>query len=405
VAKVVIIGNGIAGNTAADHVRRRHPDCTIDIVGEELHPIYNRMGIARLVYGRSAMSGLQLFTDEWYERNKVTLWLNTLVSEVDRPRREVVLGTGERLPYDRLILTTGAAVSVPPIEGLDRPAVFVLRSADDAVGIRAYAQRHRCRRAIVVGGGLLGLEAAHALHSFGLRPTVVQRSTRLLAGQFDERAADLLERYLTGLGVHLVLGVTPVAVVGQEGGLALTLSDGSAMATDMVVLCTGIRSNVALAVAAGLDVDRGVLVDDGMKTSDPNIYAAGDIVQYRSEIPGLWPIAVEQAEVAAANVVGDKKTYESRPQVTILKGIGLSATAIGDVDGRKGDEIVVREPPPDEVRYLKLVIRSGILVGAVLLGDWTEATSIIDAVVSGRNVSMMLPVLRAGDISTLGEAA
>jgi NADPH-dependent 2,4-dienoyl-CoA reductase/sulfur reductase-like enzyme/ferredoxin len=405
VARVIIIGNGIAGNTAADHIRRRHPDCTVDIIGEELHPTYNRMGIARLVYGRSAMSGLQLFTDEWYERNRVTLWLNTLVSEIDRPRREVVLGTGERLPYDRLILTTGAAASVPPIEGLHRPAVFVMRSADDAVGIRAYAQRHRCRRAIVVGGGLLGLEAAHALHTFGTRPTVVQRSARLLVGQFDERAAGLVERYLTGLGVHLVLGVTPVAVVEQDGGLALSLSDGSAMATDMVVLCTGIRPNTELAVAAGLEVDRGVVVDDGMKTSDPTIYAAGDIVQYRSDVPGLWPIAVAQAEVAAANVAGDRKTYEPRPQVTILKGIGLSATAVGEVDGRTGDDILVREPPPDEVRYLKLVIRHGILVGAMLLGDWTEATSIVDAVASGRDVSAMLPTLRAGDMSPLGEPA
>src|SRR5262249_3617987 len=217
----------------------------------------------------------------------------------DRRRREVVLGTGEGLPSDRLILTTGAAASVPPIEGRNHPAVFVLRSADDAVGIRAHAQRHRCSRAIVVGGGLLGLEAAHALHTFGLRPTVVQRSTRLLVGQFDERAAGLVERYLTGLGVHLVLGVTPVAVVEQERGLALTLTDGRAMAPDLTVLCTGIRPNIALAAAAGLDVDRGVLVDDTMKTSDPNIYAAGDIVQYRNRIPGLWPIAVEQAEVAA----------------------------------------------------------------------------------------------------------
>jgi nitrite reductase (NADH) large subunit len=291
---------------------------------------------------------------------------------------------------------------VPPIEGLNHPAVFVLRRADDAVGIRAYAQRHRSRRAIVVGGGLLGLEAAHALHTFGLRPTVVQRSSRLLLGQFDERAAGLIQHYLTGLGVHLVLGVTPAAVVEQDGGLALTLSDGSAMATDIVVLCTGIRPNVDLAVTAGLDVDRGVLVDDGMQTSDPHIYAAGDIVQHRSEIPGLWPIAVEQAEVAAANVTGDKKTYTPRPQVTILKGIGLSATAIGDVDGRNGDEILIHEPPPDEVRYLKLVIRNGILAGAVLLGDWTEATSIVDAVTSRRNVSTMLPALRTGDMSPLG---
>jgi nitrite reductase (NADH) large subunit len=161
---VVVVGNGIAGNTAADHVRRRHPDCTIDIIGEELHPVYNRMGISRLVYGRSAMAGLRLLGDEWYTRHEVTPWLNTLVSEIDREAREVLLGTGERLPYDRLILAMGAASFVPPLEGIEREGVFVMRNADDAIGIRAYAQRNRCRRAVVVGGGLLGLEAAYALH-------------------------------------------------------------------------------------------------------------------------------------------------------------------------------------------------------------------------------------------------
>ena len=142
-----------------------------------------------------------------------------------------------------------------------------------------------------------------------------------------------------------------------------------------------------------------------MRTSDTNIYAAGDMVQFRSEVSDRWPVAAEQAEVAAANVAGDKKVYEHRPQVTILKGIGLSATAIGEVDGRTGDEIVVREPGLDDVQYLKLVIRNGILVGAVLLGDWTETATIVDAVASGRNVSTMLPVLRTGDISPFGEAA
>jgi NADPH-dependent 2,4-dienoyl-CoA reductase/sulfur reductase-like enzyme/ferredoxin len=405
VARVVIIGNGIAANTAADHCRRRHPDCMVDIIGEEMHPFYNRMSIGRLVYERSSMSGLQLFTDEWYKEKGFTLWLNTLVSEIDTGQREVVVGTGERLPFDRLILTMGAAASFPPIEGLRRDGVFALRNADDAVGIRAYAQRHGCRRIIVVGGGLLGLEAAHALHTLGLRVTVVQRGPRLLKGQLDARAAGLVERYLTGFGIHIVFGVTPAAVTGKENGLALTLSDGSSMDADMVVVCAGIRPNIELASAAGLKVARGVVVDKYMRTSDPAIYAAGDVAEYQGVIQGLWPIAVTQAEIAAANAVGDARTYEPCPQVTILKDVGLPVASIGEVDGREGDEIVVHEPPPDEVRYLKLVIRGNVLAGAVLVGDWLETTGIVDAVAAGTDVSGMIAALRAGDLSPFRDGA
>lgn len=383
IERVVVVGNGIAGNTAADHVRRRHPDCTIDIIGEELHPVYNRMGISRLVYGRSAMAGLSLLGDEWYERNAVTPWLNTLVSEIDRDARDVLLGTGERLHYDRLILAMGASAFVPPLEGLDRNGVFVMRNADDAIGIRAHAQRNRARRAIVVGGGLLGLEAAYALHRFGLRVTVVQHSERLLERQLDERGSALLERYFLGLGVSVLLGAAPSAVREDNGGLALALADGEAVPAEIVVVCTGIRPQIDLAAAAGLEVARGIVVDEHLRTSDPAVYAAGDIAEYDGAIYGLWPVAVAQAEVAAANAVGDVRRYEPQPPVTILKGVGLSAKAIGDVEGREGDEITVREPSEDEVRYSKVVRRDGVPVGAVLIGDWPDAAEIIDAVAAG----------------------
>ncbi len=386
VEHVVIVGNGIAGNTAADHVRRRHPHCTIDIVGEELHPVYNRMGISRLVYGRSAMAGLQLLGDDWYERNSVTPWLNTLVNEIDRDARHVLLGTGERLPYDRMILAMGASASVPPLDGLDRRDVFVMRTADDAIGIRAHAQRARARRAIVVGGGLLGLEAAYALHRFGLRVTVVQHSERLLERQLDERGSALLERYFTGLGIGVLLGVTPASVRDHDGKPALVLADGRLVGADIFVVCTGIRPQIELARAAGLDVGRGVIVDEYLRTSDPSIYAAGDIAEFGGAIYGLWPVAVAQAEVAAANVVGDVRRYEPQPPVTILKGVGLSVQAIGEIEGTEGDEVDVREPSEDDIRYAKVVSRGGIPVGALMIGDWPDAAETIDAVASGRPV-------------------
>jgi len=401
VRRVVVIGNGIAGSTAADHVRRRHQDCTIDIVGAEVHPTYNRMGISRLVYGRSEMAGLRLLTEEWYERNRITPWLNTLVDEIDREGNEVVLGTGERLPYDRVILATGAAAWVPPVRGLDRPGVFVLREADDAIDIRAHAQRNHDRRAVVVGGGLLGLEAVYALHRFGLRTTVVQRGPQLILGQLDRRGAELLERYFLGLGVNVVLDAEPVSVEDVGPGLGLELSDGTFVPADIVVVCAGIRPAAELARRAGLDVELGVVVDEHMRTSDPAIFAAGDVAEHLGLSHGLWPIAVAQAEVAAANAVGDVRTYAPLPPVAVLKGVGLSVKSAGDVDGRPGDELIAYEPAEDEVRYWKVVVRDGVLVGAVLVGEWADGTTVVDAVASATDVSPLLPALRAGDLSVL----
>ena len=166
VKRVVIVGNGIAGVTAADHIRRRHPHCEIHLVGREPHHLYNRMGITRLIYGRSAMQGLYLLPDQWYEDFNITCWLNTQVTQIDSQQRQIALGTGEILGYDRLILTTGSRSFVPPIAGFGGAGTFVLRTAEDAMSIRAYVQKQSCRNAVVAGGGLLGLEAAYGLNKW-----------------------------------------------------------------------------------------------------------------------------------------------------------------------------------------------------------------------------------------------
>ena len=206
VANVVVLGNGIAGVTAVDHIRRRHPLTQIDLVAEEPHHLYNRMGIARLVYGKSAMQGLYLNPDAWYGERDIETWLNTRALQIDRAQREIHLGTGEKLPYDRLILAMGSRAFVPPIEGFGIAGSGVLRKADDAIRVRNFAQRHRTKKAAIAGGGLLGLEAAYALHQLGMRATVLERSDRLLKRQLDARAAHLLQKYLEGLGLEIVTG-------------------------------------------------------------------------------------------------------------------------------------------------------------------------------------------------------
>ena len=250
VERVVVIGNGIAGVTAADHVRRRHPDCAIDVVAAEPHPLYNRMGISRLIYGRSAMVGLHLLPDAWYDDNRITCWLNTRALQIDRDAGEVVLGTGERLPFDRLILATGSEAFLPEIAGFGRAGTFVLRTASDALGVREYVQQAGAQTAVVAGGGLLGLEAAYALHKLGLRTTVLERSRWLLRRQLDERAGELLRGYLANLGIEVLLEAETAAL---ENGSAV-LADGRRLPADVVLVAAGIAPSVELARHAGLEV-------------------------------------------------------------------------------------------------------------------------------------------------------
>ena len=216
IASVVVIGNGIAGVTAADFVRRGHPDCEIHLVGKESHVLYNRMGISRLVYGRSAMQGLFLLAEQWYEEHGITAWLNTVATRVDLRSKRVFLGTGDVLSYDRLILAMGSSSSVPQVDGFGRAGSFVMREAADAMAIRAYVQQMGCREAVVAGGGLLGLEAADSLHELGLRVTVLERGQRLLARQIDQRASQLVHGYFEGIGLQVLYGAETLAAPGER---------------------------------------------------------------------------------------------------------------------------------------------------------------------------------------------
>jgi nitrite reductase (NADH) large subunit len=377
VERVVVIGNGIAGVTAADHIRRRHPDCAIDVVAAEPHPLYNRMGISRLIYGRSAMVGLHLLPDAWYDDNRITCWLNTRAQEIDREAGEVLLGTGERLPFDRLILATGSEAHVPEIPGFGRPGTFVLRTATDALGIREYVQEAGAQTAVIAGGGLLGLEAAYALHKLGLRTTVLERSPWLLRRQLDEHAGELLRGYLANLGIEVLVDAWTAAL---ENG-SVVLADGRRVTADAFLVAAGIAPSVELARRAGLDVARGVLVDDQLRTSDPRIFAAGDLAEWRDTILGLWPVAVEQAEVAAENAVGGTRPYAGTVPVTMLKVVGVELLSIGAIDGPR--ELV--DADPESLRYRKLVLdEDGRAIGAILLGHPEHVQMVTAAVRESR---------------------
>ncbi|MEA2169870.1 MAG: nitrite reductase large subunit [Solirubrobacteraceae bacterium] len=402
IQRVVIVGNGIAGVTAADHVRRRHPLCEIHLVSDEPHPLYNRMGIARLIYGRSAMNGLYLNPEKWYAERSITEWLNTQAAALDIDGRAVVLATGERLPYDRLILATGSAAAVPAIEGFGAPGTFVLRNAADALELRGFAQRVGARRAAVAGGGLLGLEAAFALSKFGLRAAVLQRGDRLLGRQLDDVASGILQAYLEGLGIEILTGTETASVTANGRVTGVRLRDGRRLDTDLLLVAAGITPNVAIARDAGLDVDAGVVVDDRMASSHRHVYAAGDVAEHRRRILGLWPAAVEQAEVAADNAVGGTKTYHGTVPVTALKVAGIDLTSAGRFEAADGDEAIA-QISGDGQRYRKLVVdREGRVAGAILIGYPAESAGVIAAVRAQATVDSR--AVRAGNWSALAAA-
>lgn len=403
IVSVVVIGNGIAGVTTADFIRRGHPDCEIHLVGAEPHALYNRMGISRLVYGRSAMQGLYLLPEQWYDEHRVTAWLNTVATGIHLRSGLVRLGTGDTLPYDRLILAMGSRAAMPEIEGLDRPGVFALREAADAMRIRAYAQQHRARRAVVAGGGLLGLEAAYCLHQLGLQVTVLERGERLLSRQIDPRCSQLVADHFARAGITVARKAETECVIGSPDITAVVLKDGRTLPCEVFLVATGIRPNIELARDAGVPVGKGVLVDDRMQTRVPGVFAAGDVAEHGGKVLGLWPVATEQAEAAAVNALGGDKTVPVENPATILKGVDLELFSIGPSDPGPGDEVAVTDRP-GVPSYRRLVVSRGHAVGATVLGhhpaDHAAAQKAVREGVAVGPVSMAM--LRSGNWAVLG---
>jgi nitrite reductase (NADH) large subunit len=401
IRQVVVLGNGVAGVTAADFVRRQHPDCEIHLVGKEQHNLYNRMGISRVVYGRSAMRGLYLLPEKWYDDKRVTCWLNTKASAIDTQAQNVTLATGETLEYDRLILAMGRSSFVPPLPGYGLPGSFVLREADDAVAIRRYVQNTGATRAVVAGGGLLGLEAAHALHQLGLATTVLEQGPRLLMRQIDERASELLMAFLVNRGLDVVTGTSATRVGGSAAVTEVTLSDGRCLPTEVLLVAVGIVPNTELAVQAGIATNRGVVVDEGMRTSASHVYAAGDVAELNGTVYGLWPVAVNQAEVAARNALGGNELSNLSLPPTILKGVGIDLLSVGRFQPEGDDEVFVLDNERNH-EYAKVVAHHGVVVGGLALGRPGDHQLLLDAVKAGTSLSEVLARL---PVNAVAEAA
>jgi nitrite reductase (NADH) large subunit len=296
----------------------------------------------------------------------------------------VITKNGQRFCYDKLLLACGGNSFLPPIPGSQSPGVYTLRTIDDAEHIREKAQRSR--RAVVIGGGLLGLEAGNGLRQMGLEVLVIEFSARLLPRQMDAAGAALLKSQMEEMGFRFYLGAKTQEIIPEEDGLSVSLEGRENIFAPMVLISAGVRPELGLSKSLNLPIDKGVKVDDRMKAGVEGIFAAGDLIEHRGRYYGIWPASMEQGRVAGANMAGQELSYEGTVPSNALKVAGIDLVAAGEIDPEGKMETIVMK---DEARrtYRKLVLRNNAIVGAILLGNIRGSQEIQKAILLQKDVS------------------
>ena len=401
--RLLVIGTGMAAGRAIEEITQRAPHrFDITMFGAEPHTIYNRILLSDVLAGAKSPEGIFLYTTEWFESRGVKLLTGLKIEQIDRARKVVIDAAGRAEHYDKLIIATGSLPLVPPIENLNIPGFFVFRTITDCQLIAAYARR--CKRAAVIGGGLLGLEAARGLLNHGLEVTVIEVMPYPMVQQLDADSGAMLARRLEGLGLRFLFEKATQSVLGVNAVRGLVFKDGTEMETDLVVVSCGIRPNVKLAVEADLKVERAIVCDDHLQTSDPDIYAVGECVEHRGRVYGLVAPLFEQARVLADHLTGANAAavYAGSKVSTRLKVMGVDLVSVGDARPADGPGVAVtRYLEPERGVYKKLVMRDGKLTGAILLGEIDSASAVMsafenDTLVSERRADLLFGAAATG---------
>lgn len=391
--RLVIIGNGMAGARVAEEILNRDPTrFSITMVGVEPGGNYNRILLSNVLNGSQSAEQITLNPLDWYERNGIELITSQAAIGLDRAKRRIMLMNGRTLDFDKVIIATGSRPFVPPVPGVELHGVFVFRTLDDCRAIEKWAKKSSS--AVVIGGGLLGLEAARGLLTHGPKVQVVEIASHLMAVQLDAAAGAILGRTIGAMGVTAHCGQTVAALRGnaQSAVCAVEFKGGDRVECDMVVISAGIRANKEIGADAGLQTERGILVNDQMQTSDPDIYSVGECCQHNGLVYGLVAPIWEQCQVLADHITGRNPAASYRGSVTgtKLKVMGVNVAGMGERDGLPSDEIVRYEEPANGT-YKKLIVRDGKLVGATLLGDTDSFSDLLALMQSG----LPLPARRA----------
>jgi nitrite reductase (NADH) large subunit len=383
--RLIVIGNGMAGVRTVEEILARGgaEQFQITIFGDEPYGNYNRILLSEVLNGNQPPETIFLNSLDWYVQHNITLHAGQRVTAIDRVTRTIHTATGTTTPYDRLIIATGSRPFLPSITGLTtdsgqlKPGVFAFRTISDCEQMIAHAAQSRC--VVVLGGGLLGLEAARGLLHYGCDVHVVHLKQVLMDRQLDQAAGRLLQTSMEQLGVHVHVNAVTTAVLGDTQVTGVTLQDGTQINCDMLVVAAGITPNRELAQATGLAVERAIIVDDQLRTSDPAIWAVGECAQHRGMVYGLVAPLWEQARVLADNFTGRNAAacYQGSKLSTKLKVMGVELASMGITEPQIDDDEVVQFSEPKRGIYKKLIVRNGVLAGAILLGDTSKAGTLM----------------------------
>ncbi|MBP7072736.1 MAG: NAD(P)/FAD-dependent oxidoreductase [Clostridia bacterium] len=373
--RIVIAGGGIAGLNAAKSAREQDPDCSIVILEALNTNTYVRTRLPDYISGTASYKEIFPYDDSWYEKNRIDLKKNTRITGIDVAQKTIITDKGN-YDYDSLVVALGSSGNIPPIPGAKLENCFPVRTVADADKIRSLSRSGKI--CTIIGGGLLGLEMAWAIRQLGCDVNVIHNSSRLLPKQIDEEGAKLLYKAISDKGINLYMNAQVQEIWGDNRAEYVRLDSGAEVKSDFVILSVGVNANTQPLKDSGINMGRSVVVDKYMKTNIEGIYAAGDVAEYNGKSYGIWPIAVEQGKIAGTNAAGGKSEYSEIHPFTSLKIKGITMFSIGDVFSE--DSLSIVEADFESGRYIKLLIKEGIITGAIVFGDQSLPMKIKKAV-------------------------
>ncbi|MCB2289967.1 FAD-dependent oxidoreductase [Clostridium sp. CS001] len=384
--RFIIIGNGAAGYYAAGAIRKRNSECYIEIISEERYLTYYRPSISDAIGKDIKEDSFYLSPKEWYVDNNITLTLGVQVQALNPNEKQVLFNDGSAIGYDKLILANGSKNFMIPVEGVDKPGVFSLRDIEDLKAINT--KLINSKNVVIVGGGLLGLEAAYEISKAGLHVSVVEFNNSLLNRQLDGESSLLLKTAVENQNIEVILGDSVKSINGRSCVESVNLQSGKVIDSDLVLFSTGISPNKSIADNTDILTNRGILINENMETNIKDIYACGDVAEFKGMVYGNWATAVQMGKAAGTNAVGHSQELLPSIGVISFNSMGLTLLSVGEIPKESSKTIILKDE--ENKIYKKLFFTKDILVGGILIGDTKSSAKLIMAIKGAKTLNQVL---------------
>jgi len=377
--RIVIIGNGVAGTFSAQNIRNLDKDAEIEIYSQEKYPYYTRIKLPELISEQVSIDDIIVFKEDWYKSKNIKTYLNKKIKKIHPKHKHIIIeGESEPVNYDRLIIATGSMPNIPPIKNATEmlgKGVFTLRNIDNALEIREYITQNKVKKAVIIGGGLLGLELAKQIKNYDIDTTIVEFFPRLLPRQLDIDCGGLLKEEIESMGINVELDAATEEIIVNNNVRGIKIKDGREIEADIVLIQAGIRTTIDIAKEAKLETNRGIIINQFLETSIEDIYSVGDCIEYKNQTWGIIPACIEQSKILAASILGKKNVeYAGTVPKNTLKIIGIDLTSVGIFDPSDKDLVgagweILKNLDKKSRCYKKIVLKENKLKGAILFGE------------------------------------